>query len=115
MGEPPSLWSALKLKFSVANGGEPHHVMDEDGPSGGTEDLLGILNMRRLQTLEQLTLDFSSTVEDVSQQECIRFLQIILENSPTVRKLSLESLHVAAYFPSAIQGLNVLHRYCLKS
>ena len=78
MGEQPCLWSTVKLKFSVANEGEPHHVMDEeephhkmdeeephhvmdeDGPSGGTEDLLGVLNMRRLQTLEQLTLDFSS-------------------------------------------------------
>ena len=124
MGEQPCLWSTVKLKFSVANEGEEPlghmmhedgpHVMPEDGPTGGTKDLLRVLNMGRLETLEQLTLDFSSTVQDVSQQECIRFLQIILENSPKVRKLSLESLHVASYFPSAIQGLNVLHRYCLK-
>ena len=125
MGEQPCLWSTVKLKFSVANEGEEPlghmmhedgpHVMPEDGPTGGTEDLLRVLNMGRLEALEQLTLDFSSTVQDVSQQNCIRFLQIILENSPKVRKLSLESLHVASYFPSAIKGLNVFHRYCLKS
>ena len=116
MGEHQCLWSALKLKFSVANEGEEPlgHMMHEDGPTGGTEDLLRVLNMGRLETLEQLTLDFSSTVQDVSQQECIRFLQIILENSPKVRKLSLESLHVASFFPSSINRLNVLHRYCLK-
>ena len=72
---------------------------DFDGPTGWTKDLQRVLSMKRLQTLEQLTLDFSLMTEDVVWRDCLRFLQIVIRNSPTVRKLTLESLHLADPLP----------------
>ena len=94
------MWSSLKLKFLVVRV-EP--IMDKAGPAGWTQDLQQVLNMRRLQALEQLTLDFSLTGAPkylpvpgtLSWQDCMDFLQIFIGNSPTIRKLSLESFHVA--------------------
>ena len=96
VGEQPCLWSSLKLKF-LAVDGKPNK--DTDGPTGWTQDLQRVLRMKRLQALQQLNLDFSLTVQDVLLQDCIRFLQIIIRNSPTVGKLSLESLHLADPLP----------------
>ena len=96
VGEQPCLWSSLKLKF-LAVDGKPNK--DTDGPTGWTKDLQRVLSMKRLQALQQLNLDFSFTVQDVPLRDCIRFLQIIIRNSPTVRKLSLESLHLADPLP----------------
>ena len=97
VGERPSLWSSLKLKFMAVNGKVDGDV---DGPTGWTKDLQRVLSMKRLQTLEQLTLDFSlMTVQDVVWRDCLRFLQIVIRNSPTVRKLTLESLHLADPLP----------------
>ena len=96
MGEQPCLWSSLKLKF-LAVDGKPNK--DTDGPTGWTQDLQRVLRMKRLQALQQLNLDFSFTVQDVPLRDCIRFLQIIIRNSPTVRKLSLESLYLADPLP----------------
>ena len=96
VGEQPCLWSTLKLKFLAVNG-KPNK--DTDGPTGWTQDLQRVLSMKRLQALQQLNLDFSFTVQDVVWRDCIRFLQIITRNSPTVRKLSLESLHLADPLP----------------
>ena len=99
VGEQPCLWSSLKLKFLAVNG-EPR--ADPDGPIGWTQDLKEVLNMKRLQTLQQLTLDFSLTglFINVMWKDCICFLQIISKNSPTVRKLCLETLHLAEPLPS---------------
>ena len=72
MGEQPCLWSTIKLRLVV-------DLLDLD-------DLPELLNMRRLQPLQQLTLYFKMSV---SWQDCIHFLQII---PPSVRKLSLEGL-----------------------
>ena len=97
VGERPSLWSSLKLKFMAVNGKVDGDV---DGPTGWTKDLQRVLSMKRLQTLEQLTLDFSlMTEQDVVWRDCLRFLQIVIRNSPTVRKLTLESLHLADPLP----------------
>ena len=84
---------------------EPH--LDEDADPRQmrmlmriwTKQLQEILSMRRLQALEQLTLNFSLTDQEVAWQDCLRFLQMIIKNSPTVRKLSLESLHLADPLP----------------
>ena len=56
--------------------------------------LQGVLNMRRLQTLEQLTLDFQQIY--ISWQDLIHFLQVI---PPSVRKLYLECLSLMGPLP----------------
>ena len=94
MGEQPCLWSSLNLKFLAIPVAVPVTG------TGWTQDLEGVLNMRRLQTLQQLTLDFSLAVQHVLWQDCISFLQIISKNSPTVRKLYLDSLHLADPLPA---------------
>ena len=98
-GEQPCLWSSLKLKFMAVNG-EPR--ANPDGPIGWTQDLKEVLNMRRLSSLHQLTLDFSLTslFDNVNWKDCISFLQIISKNSPTVRNLCLETLFLAEPLPA---------------
>ena len=79
MGEQPCLWSSLKLEFVLRNA----------HPTRRMQTLLRVLNLRRLQALQQLTLDFISL--PISWHDCIHLLQ----NIPTsVRKLSLESLYL---------------------
>ena len=99
MGEEPCLWSSLKLKFYVVHGvdedgdgdwlqlgplPDPHWASPNAGPVGTVKELKDGLNMARLQTLEQITLDFSPS--RVHWSDFMAFLAII---PPTVRKLSL--------------------------
>ena len=82
VGEQPCLWSTLDL---------------DTGPVLWTQDLmLELLNIRRLQTLKQLNLDF---FQQISWQDYIHLLQIIIENSPSIRKLSLEPKNLAVFEP----------------
>ena len=73
VGEQPSLWSKLELKFWVKNEEEEYEHMNQ-WTSGRIQDLLEVLTMRRLQAVEQLTLGFRW---DVSWQDCIHLLQVI--------------------------------------
>ena len=82
MGEQPCLWSTLDL---------------DTGPVLWTQDLmLQLLSISRLQTLKQLTLDF---FQYISWQDYKHLLQIIIENSPSVLKLSLEPTHLGHFEP----------------
>ena len=120
VGEQPKLWSTLELKFPVVwrlyLGDLPFQqnqpvrwipggIQEE---SRWTKDLLRVLNMRRLQTLRQMTLDFSgpwtSTSPEISLRiwkECEYLVKSITEKSSTVRKLCLESMQpdVAGFRP----------------
>ena len=89
MGEQPCLWSSLKLKLKVA------------GTARSMQVLQGVLNMRRLQTLKQLTLDFISAEQtNISWQD---FIHLLLLLPPSVQKLSLERLaHVHPLPPSHV-------------
>ena len=71
MGERPSLWAKLKLGFFVHEGQE--------------QELLGILQLKRLQSLQYLRL-----VCRLPATHCPRFLKIVSDNQPAVRKLSLQ-------------------------
>ena len=83
MGEQPCLWSSLKLKFVVPR--MPARRVQ------GLQVLQRLLNMRRLQALEHLTLVFVWSQAALAWQDCIHFIQVI---PPSVRKLSLEILGV---------------------
>ena len=78
VGEQPCLWSSLKLKFVVGS---------TSRPARSVQVLQRVLNMRRLQTLEHLTLNFMWSQTEVPWQDCIHLIQVI---PPSVRKLSLE-------------------------
>ena len=86
VGEQPCLWSSLKLKFVVGSTSRPARV----------EVLQRVLNMRRLQTLEHLTLYFMWPQTGVPWQDCIHLIQVI---PPSVRKLSLEMFDVLKPLP----------------
>ena len=73
MGERPGLWANLKLGFIVQAGVEFQE-----------EKLLGILQLKRLQSLEYLRLECR-----LPAKCCPCFLQII-DNHSKVRKLSLQ-------------------------
>ena len=105
MGEKPILWTKLKLKFNVhkevdeEDEEEEEEEEDEEGAEdkenkavdkesrGWTEQLALVLIMGRLQSLEHLTLDFSS-MDRILWQDCIQFLQVVLYFAPSVKKLS---------------------------
>jgi len=72
LGEQPCLWSSLKLRL----------------PGNARSSLTRIkrvLNMGRLQRLQQLTMDFGQT--KIYGSDILHFLQVL---PPTVKKLSLE-------------------------
>ena len=71
MGERPGLWAKLKLGFFV-----------QAGVKFQEEKLLEILQLKRLQSLEYLRLEYR-----LPGKSCHCFLQII-DNHSTVRKLS---------------------------
>lgn len=72
MGEQPVLWAKLKLGFFAQ-------------AEGQEQELLRILQLKRLQSLEYLRLEFR-----LSATHCPRFLQTVSDNQPAVRKLSLQ-------------------------
>ena len=74
MGERPELWAKLKLGFFAQLGIEAQE-----------QELLGILQLRRLQSLERLRLECR-----LPAKNCPPFLQIISDNHPAVRKLDLQ-------------------------
>ena len=65
VGEQPCLWSSLQLEFKLDN--KEEEQMDPMNlptrPIGRTKDLFQVLNMRRLQALEQFTLVVRWTLE----------------------------------------------------
>ena len=106
VGQQPCLWSSLKLKFRLDN-------REQTGPMdlptiGRTNDLLKVLNMGRLQALEQFTLvvevgDSDLMDSGISWQEFIHFLQI---TPPSVQKLYL--LNFSPTPPEPMPPLNLL-------
>ena len=115
MGEQPILWSKLNLTFNVFKVGRgseqwegpashPDHwsgrrvigvcarvvdgemVPDVDN-CGWTEELVKVLTLPRLQSLEQLTLSFFF-MSKVFWEDCIHFLQLVSDFAPSVRKLT---------------------------
>ena len=54
---------------------------------GWTEELVEVLNMPRLQSLQQLTLSFYFMGE-IFWQDCMDFLQLVSDVAPSVKKLS---------------------------
>ena len=108
MGVQPILWAKLDLKFNVYKEGRGKElplktyrkfcatgvrIVDVSGPSasvhicGWTEELVKVLTMARLKSLEQLTLDFFFT-RQIFWEDCIHFLQLVSDLAPSVRKLS---------------------------
>ena len=77
MGERPELWAKLKLGFYVQ--------LPEMEAKAQEQELLGILQLRRLQSLERLRLECR-----LPAKNCPPFLQTIIDNHPAVRKLSLQ-------------------------
>ena len=111
VGQQPCLWSSLKLKFRLDNREEMDN-REETGPMdlpiGRTNDLLKVLNMGRLQALEQFTLvvevgDSDLMDSGISWQEFIHFLQI---TPPSVQKLYL--LNFSPTPPEPMPPLNLL-------
>ena len=120
-GEQPCLWSSLKLKFRLDNEEEMDNREEDQmdnreemdnreqtGPMdlptiGRTNDLLKVLNMGRLQAIEQFTLvvevgDSDLMDSGISWQEFMHFLQII---PPSVRMLSLLNIWLTPPKPMA--------------
>ena len=111
MGEQPILWSKLNLNFHVfkVGRGSEHwegrvdragrvvgasvrivdgaEVWDSVDICGWTEELVKLLTLPRLQSLEQLTLDFFFMAQ-IFWQDCIHFLELVSAFAPSVRKLS---------------------------
>ena len=79
MGERPCLWSKLKLGFIVEN--DSDNV--QEGVEEAEEQLLKILKLNRLQSLRYLRLECRLRAEN-------RFLQIIIDNKPAIKKVSLQ-------------------------
>ena len=112
VGQQPCLWSSLKLKFRLDNREEMDN-REETGPMdlptiGRTNDLLKVLNMGRLQAIEQFTLvvevgDSDLMDSGISWQEFMHFLQI---TPPSVQKLSL--LNFSPTPPEPMPPLNLL-------
>ena len=120
VGQQPCLWSSLKLKFRLDNREEMDNREEDqmdnreqmdpmDLPTiGRTNDLLKVLNMGRLQALEQFTLvvevgDSDLMDSGISWQEFVHFLQI---TPPSVQKLSL--LNFSPTPPEPMPPLNLL-------
>ena len=115
MGEQPILWSKLNLTFNVFKVGRGSEQWE--GPAshpdrwsgrrvigvcarvvdgmmvpdvdncGWTEELVKVLTLPRLQSLEQLTLSFFF-MSKVFWEDCIHFLQLVSDFAPSVRKLT---------------------------
>ena len=96
MGEQPSLWSTLSLKFRVNSGVQEHEQDEEEGGDEGEyptlglflrrEEVLEILKIPRLQALQALRLDFP---RKILWQDLLIFLDMI---PLSVKKVSLISL-----------------------
>ena len=99
VGQQPCLWSSLKLKLMLDNRGPPEmDPVDLPTPPylisiGRTNDLLKVLNMGRLQAIEQFTLlNLADWMDSgISWQEFVHFLQI----TPPVSSEALS----AQFFP----------------
>ena len=111
MGEQPVLWSKLKLHFFVYKEGRGNELWEVDGEGrvvgprvegarppyvggldsvhicGWTEELVKVLTMPRLQSLEHLALNFFY-MSKIFWQDCIHFLQLVSNIAPSVKKLS---------------------------
>ena len=108
MGEQPTLWTKLDLKFNVYKEGRgidfpiktyrevramAVRIVDVSVlPAnvhicGWTEELVKVLAIPRLQSLEHLTLDFFF-MSKVFWEDCIHFLQLVSDFAPSVRKLT---------------------------
>ena len=111
MGEHPTLWTKLKLNFYVYKEGRGNEQWEDrvDGDGrvvgtratvvdgvvvwygvdicGWTEELVQVLTMPRLQSLEQLTLSFFF-MGQIFWQDCIHFLQLVADFAPSLKKLS---------------------------
>ena len=108
LGEQPILWSKVDLKFNVYKEGRGIEfpfktyrevramgvrIVDVSGLSasvhicGWTEELVKVLAIPRLQSLEQLTLDFFF-MRQIFWEDCIHFLQLVSDFAPCVRKLT---------------------------
>ena len=70
LGEQPILWSKLNLIFKKY---------------GWTEELVKVLTLPRLQSLEQLTLFMGQIFR---RQDCMHFLEVVSDFAPSVKKLS---------------------------
>ena len=111
LGEQPILWSKLNLTFNVYKVGrgseewegrvdkagrvvgasarivDGEEVWDSVDICGWTEELVKVLAIPRLQSLEQLTLDFFF-MGQIFWEDCIHFLQLVSDFAPSVRKLT---------------------------
>ena len=72
---------------SVQIGDDGEEVRDSVHIVGWTEELVKVLNMPRLQSLQHLTLDLFF-MSQIFWQECLQFLQLVSEFAPSVKKLS---------------------------
>ena len=70
LGEQPILWSKLNLVFKKY---------------GWVEELVKVLTLPRLQSLEQLTLFMGQIFR---RQDCMHFLEVVSDFAPSVKKLS---------------------------
>ena len=106
MGEKPILWTNLKLNFNAFKEEDKEDKEDEEDEEdeedtedeedreevplhirGWTDELALVLTMDRLQSLENLTLDFYN-IDRISWQDCIQFLLVVHHFAPSVKKLS---------------------------
>ena len=109
--EKPILWTNLNLMFNVYKEGRGSEqwegrvdrddrvagasvgIVDgvEVGDSvhicGWTEELVKVLTMPRLRSLEHLTLDFFF-MSQIFWQECLYFLQVVSDFAPSVKRVS---------------------------
>ena len=86
------MWSKLNLAFNAFKEGRGSEqwdsgVRDSVDICGWTEELVKVLTLPRLQSLEQLTLDFFF-MGQIFWEDCIHCLQLVSDFAPSVRKLS---------------------------
>ena len=87
MGEAGSLWEKFKLKMWTNQASDLQLL---------TSDLLQVLSLQRLASLEYLSL------QCIRWELCAPLLRVIVETQPTIRKLSLDVL--LPYVPFACKA-----------
>jgi len=87
VAEHPALWNKLKLVHRV----------------GKSLDcgLVEVLTMARLQSLQDLTLNFSY-MDQILWEDCVHFLQVVAGLCPSVKRLSWENRGKIAMTPNPI-------------
>ena len=133
MGVQPILWTKLDLKFNVYKEGRGKElptktyrevraigvrIVDVSWLSasvhicGWAEELVKVLAIPRLQSLEHLTLDFFF-MSEVFWQDCIHFLQLVSDFAPSIKRLSWREGSITVT-PNPIPVEELAHQLVMK-